>query len=115
MAITRAPIAFSGSIRRYDLLGLAALAEEERDVLLPDAAEVAVQGLGRVQEQALRAGRGEGRGELLADQSRTCRPRKPRSFPGIRAASATARSNGLPSVGTRFRMACASIDRTSRA
>jgi hypothetical protein len=42
--------------------------------VLGDHPEVAVEGLGRVEEEARRPGRGEGRGDLLADQPRLADP-----------------------------------------
>ena len=55
--------------QRDDLLGLARVREREDDVAAEDHPEVAVDRLGRVQEEGGRAGRGERRGDLLADDA----------------------------------------------
>ena len=52
-----------------DLLGLAALREDQHHVVAADAAQVAVDRLGRVQAVAARAGRGQRGRDLLADQA----------------------------------------------
>ena len=53
-----------------DLLGLAALREDQHHVVAAHAAQVAVDRLGRVQAMAGRAGRGQRGHDLLADQPR---------------------------------------------
>jgi hypothetical protein len=53
-------------------LGLARLRERQQHVARIDAAEVAVDGLGRVQEDRRRAGRRERRRDLLGDETRPC-------------------------------------------
>ena len=58
-----------GGQETENLLGLAALGEGEDDVACADAAQVAVDGFGRVQGEGARAGGGEGGGQLLADQA----------------------------------------------
>ena len=59
-----------GGDQAEDFLGLAALRERQHDVPGADAAEVAVDGLGRVEREGPGAGGGERRGELLPDQPR---------------------------------------------
>ncbi len=59
---------------REQLRGLARVGDREHDVALRDHAEVAVAGLGRVQEERRRAGAGERRGDLAADVARLAHP-----------------------------------------
>ena len=58
-----------------DLLGLAAVREREHEIDRSQPPEVAVQGLGRVQEERRSPGAGEGRGDLLADHAGLAHPR----------------------------------------
>ena len=53
-----------------DFLGLAAVGDGEDDVGGQDPSQVAVIGLGGVEEDGRRAGRGEGGGDLLAHEAR---------------------------------------------
>ena len=52
------------------LLGLAAVRQREHDVVVADRAEVAVDRLGRVEEEGRRAGARQRRGDLAADDAR---------------------------------------------
>ena len=54
----------------HQLLDLAAVRQREHDVVLADDAEVAVRRLGGVQEGRRRAGAGQRRGDLAADEAR---------------------------------------------
>ena len=58
-----------------DLVGLARVGEGQHHVLLRDHAQVAVEGLARVEEEARRAGRGERCGDLAAHQARLAHAR----------------------------------------
>ncbi len=53
-----------------DFLGLAGVAEDQDEVALGDHAEIAVRGVDGVEDDARRAGAGEGRGDLRADGAR---------------------------------------------
>ncbi len=64
-----------------DLLALAAVAEDEHGVLGHDHAQVAVQGVGRVQVEAGAAGGRQGRGDLLGHEAGLAHARKHQPAP----------------------------------
>ena len=82
--------------QRQQLVGLAALRDENRDVVAPDDPEIAVHAVHRVKEGRRRAGRCERRGDLATDRARTF-PR-PRRSPvrSTRRSARTARANSSP-------------------
>ncbi len=70
MAIERGAEALQRLEQPREFLGLAAVRQRDHDVARLDHAEVAVHGLGRVQEEGGRAGARERRGDLAADDAR---------------------------------------------
>ena len=76
-----------------DLLRLAALREHQHHVLGVDAAQVAVDRLGRVQAVAASAGRGQRGHDLLADQARLAHAGDDHVAAALRRGSSTARQN----------------------
>ena len=69
-----------------DFLGLAALREHEHDVVAMHAAQVAVHRLGRMQEVAPRAGRGQRGHDLLPDEPRLADAGHDRAAPAVEEA-----------------------------
>ena len=69
-----------------DFVGLAALREHEHDVIAMHAAQVAMHRLGRMQEMAPRAGRGQRGHDLLSDQPRLADAGHDRAAPAMEEA-----------------------------
>ena len=69
MAMIGAPSSLSEGSKPHDFFGFAALREHQHHVVAMDAAQIAVNRFGRVQEMAPRAGRSERGRQLLPDQS----------------------------------------------
>ena len=70
IAISRAPMPADRLEQPEQLLGLAAVRQRHHDVVVADRAEIAVDGLGRMQEPGGRAGARERRRDLPADDAR---------------------------------------------
>ena len=100
---------------RGDLFGLAAVGEGEDHVVGVDAAEVAVDGFGRVQEVSAGAGRGERGDELLADQAGLAHAGDDDGAAGRRGCVRRRQQKPASSRWETSRMALASSRRMSRA